>query len=247
MRRETFHECIFSGKACCPQHRSITTINSPIITFNNEDIMDDMIFDKDLFGEYYRETLKQIYSKSVNGRRSGYRTADLVMNKYTILNQLSYTTDAIPIPIVSPTVVTELPERNITFSKCIGAKDHNQLVHFFESDIKFARFLHNPTKYGKILKRYPVVVGPDLSQKIGYPPFVCFENSWWNKALTAYLQHIGVKTIPNVCWSLPASYSYAFLGHPKHSVIAINSTGIISNPVSLYLWRKGYDEALNRL
>ena len=35
--------------------------------------------------------------------------------------------------------------------------------------------------------------------------------------------------IPNVIWSDPASYSYAFIGIPKHSVIAINCTGIKGN------------------
>ena len=53
--------------------------------------------------------------------------------------------------------------------------------------------------------------------------------------------------IPNVTWSTPSSYDYAFTGIPKHSVIAINSTGIIGNPAAIYLWRKGYEEVLFKL
>lgn len=53
--------------------------------------------------------------------------------------------------------------------------------------------------------------------------------------------------IPNVSWSSPASYEYAFKGLPKKSVVAINSNGIKGNAASLYLWRKGYEEALRVL
>lgn len=53
--------------------------------------------------------------------------------------------------------------------------------------------------------------------------------------------------IPNVTWSTPDTYDYSFTGIPKHSVIAINCTGIKGNHASMYLWRKGYQEALRIL
>jgi hypothetical protein len=112
---------------------------------------------------------------------------------------------------------------------------------------KFVRILHNPKKYIDLLKKFNAVIGPDFSQKIGYQPFVCFENSWWNKALSAYFQKEGIVVIPNVTWSTPASYSYAFSGLPKNSIIAINCTGIKSSSVSIYLWRKGYEQAIRIL
>jgi hypothetical protein len=76
---------------------------------------------------------------------------------------------------------------------------------------------------------------------------VCIQNNWWNKAIGAYLQSIGIVVIPNVAWSTPDSYPYAFSGVPKKSIIAINSTGVVSNPASIYLWRKGYEAAIKEL
>lgn len=180
-------------------------------------------------------------------RKQCSRTTDLLLNKYDILSTLSYTEDVFPIPIIPECHASVLPKESVAFSKCISSHNHDRLVHFYEPDTNFIRILHNPKKYGPILKRYPVVVGPDFSQKVGYAPFVNFENSWWNKALTAYFVSFGVQMIPNVSWSTPMSYFYAFSGIPKHSTIAINSNGILSNSAAVYLWRKGYEEALRVL
>ena len=118
---------------------------------------------------------------------------------------------------------------------------------FYEPDTNFARVLHNPKRYVEPLKKFSCVVGPDFSQKIGMNEFMRYSNNWWNKALTAFYQSQGVVMIPNVTWSDPASYAYAFMGLPKHSVIAINCTGIKGNHAAMYLWRKGYEEALRML
>lgn len=79
------------------------------------------------------------------------------------------------------------------------------------------------------------------------PPCLCLQNSFWNHAFGAYWQSLGIKVIPNVAWSRPSSYSYAFDGIPKKSVIAINCTAIKGNPVSKYFWMKGYEAALAAL
>jgi hypothetical protein len=177
-----------------------------------------------------------------------YRMSDLILNKYDILSGLSYTTDSIiPMPVVNGIDNVDISLPMIAFSKTLRASDFSQIVHFYEPDVNFARILHNPQKYIKLLQRFKAVIGPDFSQKVGYQPFVCFSNSWWNKALSAYFQNNGVAVIPNVTWSTPASFEYAFRGLPKHSVIAINCTGIMSNYASKYLWRKGYEEAIRVL
>ncbi|MCM1029450.1 MAG: DUF4417 domain-containing protein [Alloprevotella sp.] len=180
-------------------------------------------------------------------RKPGYRTADLVLNKQDILSTLRFTDDAIPIPVVEKVDSVLLPTIALPFSKVINKAAADVLVVFYEPDVNFARILHNPKRYVSCLKKFPYVVGPDFSQKIGMNPFVCFSNSWWNKALTAYFQSLGIAMIPNATWSTPASYEYAFKGIPQRSVIAINSNGIKGNAAALYLWRKGYEEALRVL
>ncbi len=180
-------------------------------------------------------------------RSPGYRTGDLVLNKQDILSDLRFTADLIPIPVVNKVESVDLPSIALPFSNVVNKKTSDVLVVFYEADKNFARILHNPQRYVEPLKKFKYVVGPDFSQKIGMNPFICFSNSWWNKALTAFFQKMGIIMIPNVTWSTPASYEYAFKGLPKKSVIAINSNGIKGNAAALYLWRKGYEEALRVL
>lgn len=180
-------------------------------------------------------------------RSSGYRKADLVLNRQNILRDLEFTDSPLPIPMMHRVDLIDLPTEAITFSKAVSSPAKSALVVFYEADVNFARILNNPRKYISILKKFPCIVAPDFSQKIGMNKFVCFSNSWWNKALGAFFQRNDIIVIPNVTWSSPASYRYAFLGIPKHSVIAINCTGIKGNHAAMYLWRKGYEEALKVL
>lgn len=182
-------------------------------------------------------------------RKPGYRTGDLVLNKQDILNLVEFMTipGQYPIPVIQKVEPFVLPSLAIPFSKAIYRDDKDVAGVFYEPDAGFARILHNPKRYVDPLKRFVCVTGPDFSQKIGMNEFICYSNNWWNKALTAFYQIQGVKMIPNVTWSVPASYSYAFLGLPQHSVIAINCTGIKGNHTATYLWRKGYEEALRIL
>jgi hypothetical protein len=169
------------------------------------------------------------------------------LNKFNILKDLQYTDDEIPFPVVDSVQEIDTTSGMVAFSKCRGVNSFPKIVHFYEPDSNFAQVLHNPNRYVDLLKSHRAVVGPDFSQKIGYTPFVCFENSWWNKALSAYWQSMGVVVIPNVTWSKPDSFRYAFKGLPRNSVIAINCTGILSSHASMYFWRKGYDEAIRVL
>lgn len=207
--------------------------------------------EKNLFGDVdgqFPPPPRLVSKQKSRKRKPGYRKADLVLNKQDILNDLEFTESPLPIPTMHVVEKFELPPEVITFSKAVGCRGRkNSLVIFYEADAKFARILNNPKKYLPILKRFPCIVAPDFSQKIGLNKFICFSNSWWNKALDAFFQANGILVIPNVTWSTPSSYDYAFTGIPMHSVIAINSTGIIGNPAAVYLWRKGYEEALHRL
>ena len=181
-------------------------------------------------------------------RQPGYRKGDLIMNKQDILADIHYIQYGhLSIPLVQKVEAFELPRVAMPFSKAVAGHNKNVLVVFYEPDSNFARLLHAPKSYIEPLRKFKGVVGPDFSQKIGMNPFLCFENSWWNKALTAYYQSLGIPMIPNVTWSVPASYEYSFLGMPAQSVIAINCTGIKHCQASMYLWRKGYEEALRVL
>lgn len=176
-----------------------------------------------------------------------YSTADFHLKKMDILSSLSYTDGCCGVPIIQNTVIETIPNSMIAFSKAMSSKNFNQIVHFYEADRSFARIMHNPQKYTEILSRFKYVISPDFSQHLDMPPFLCMQNSWWNNAFGAYWQLMGISVIPNVSWSRPDSYKYAFIGIPKHGVIAINCTAIKGNPMSRYFWMKGYDAAIRAL
>lgn len=211
--------------------------------------MEDEFFNPDFFGEMGAKLQNSSQKQQKKRRKSSSRTDDLILNKQDILNDLEFvdSTAPFPMPKVQKVASFDLPSVATPFSKALNRVNKDTLVVFYEPDTKFARILHNPKRYIEPLKKFTCVVGPDFSQKIGMNEFVCYSNNWWNKALTAFYQSQGVFMIPNVTWSGPTSYAYAFSGIPKHSVIAINCTGIKGNHAAMYLWRKGYEEALRVL
>lgn len=182
-----------------------------------------------------------------NSHNHNNMVADYYLNRLQILSNLSYTSEIIGIPILTAADIDIVPNRLVAFGKAMTSKCYDAMIHFYESDKSFVRILNNPIRYGEILKRFKYVISPDFSQRMDAPPFICFQNSWWNKALGAYWQSLGINVIPNVAWSRPDSYSYAFSGIPKNSVIAINCTGIKGKSISKYFWMKGYEAALKAL
>lgn len=151
-------------------------------------------------------------------------------------------------PILKP--LSDLPEHPISliaFSKAISSKKNDSIVHFYEADKAFARIMHDPQKYSKILSKFKYVISPDFSQHMDMPSCLRLQNSWWNKVFGAYWQTLGMRVIPNVSWSSPDSYEYAFSGIPQNSVIAINCSSIKGNPMSRYFWMKGYEATINVL
>lgn len=211
--------------------------------------MEDELFNPGFFDGMEAKLQNASQKQQKKRRKSSSRTGDLILNKQDILNDLEFvdSTAPFPMPKVQKVASFELPPVATPFSKALNRANKDTLVVFYEPDTKFARILHNPKRYIEPLKKFTCVVGPDFSQKIGMNEFVCYSNNWWNKALTAFYQSQGVFMIPNVTWSGPTSYAYAFSGIPKHSVIAINCTGIKGNHAAMYLWRKGYEEALRVL
>lgn len=149
-------------------------------------------------------------------------------------------------PVLQP-YSEEPPERLIPFHVARSSSDIEAGVHFFIDDYQFERIWQSPARYLEMLKRFRVVIGPDFSQFADIPAALCIWQNFRGKYLSAWWQSEGVRVIPNVTWSTPASYAYCFDGHPRNSVIAIHSQGVKSSSLSTYLWRKGYEEAVRRL
>ena len=98
-----------------------------------------------------------------------------------------------------------------------------------------------------MLRRFWGIISTDFSVYADMTMPEVMYNSFRNKLLAAYFQSLGIIVIPNVSWSRPWSYGFCLDGFPKHSVIAINSTGIGRDAFSTSLWMQGYEKVLETL
>lgn len=156
------------------------------------------------------------------------------------------TTSIYDMPVVKANTI--IPQfTTITPFDRIKTSSNDSIVIFYTHDNRFAPALNHPWDYIELLKPFVGVLGPDLSQYNDMNYAIRLHNSYWNKAITAYLQNNGVNMYPNVTWNLPNSYEYSVAGLPKHSVIAINSIGALSSNFSESVWLNGYNYMVKEL
>lgn len=214
----------------------------------------DYFMNRDLFGEVCEDmtssTQSDIGDKEAKKKaKASYRSRIYRVSKMHITNGLK-TVGKFDMPVVNPYSGTP-PESLIPFSRRNEIRKRSLSLmlglHFYINDPQFICVQNAPDKYVEMFKRFHCVIGLDFSQYANMSYTLRLENNYWSKVFTVYYQNKGVPMVPNVTWSLPDSYEYCFDGHPKNSIIAINSTAIKQHDASIYLWRKGYEEALKRL
>lgn len=98
-----------------------------------------------------------------------------------------------------------------------------------------------------MLSPFQCVLTPDFSLYADMPLAQQMHNVYRSRLIGAYCQRHGMSVIPTLQWSTPESYSFAFEGLPKHSVLAASTLGVLNDRCALALWRRGMDEAINRL
>ncbi len=157
-------------------------------------------------------------------------------------------------PQLLPCQLTTPPDTLIPFHEAVRnnyipnyTPTSTNAVHFYIADRLFLRFFHCRDCFLQRLSTFNYIIMPDLSQYRDMPKLIRMQNNYRNKIAAHYLQSNGFNVIPNVTWSTPSSYDYAFSGIPTHSVIAINSNGAQADPLTRFLWIKGYKEAIRTL
>ncbi len=148
-------------------------------------------------------------------------------------------------PIIEPCY--DIPNRLISFSKCIGSKDHDYWVHFYEDDYLFERLWRNPKKYLPILQRYNGVILPDWSLYRDMPLVMQLWNIYRSRAIGTWLQTNGVKVIPNVRYGDRRTYRCCCDGLPSRAVIAVGSHGTIKNIEDRIIFAQGLEVVVKRL
>lgn len=167
--------------------------------------------------------------------------------QHSLCKDLSYT-DKFHMPKVKP-YTGPIPTEVISFNRAraMSSGKPDAAVHFYIQDVFFNCVWNAPEKYVKMFQRFWGIISTDYSV---YADMVMPEvmwNSFRNKLLAAWLQSQGINVIPNVSWGRSWSHELCIDGFPKHSVIAINSTGIGTDSFSKSLWLQGYRKVLESL
>ena len=148
-------------------------------------------------------------------------------------------------PVIKPCY--DIPNRLISFSKCISCSDYNYWVHFYEDDYLFERLWRNPKKYLSILQRYNGVILPDFSLYRDMPLVMQLWNIYRSRAIGFWLQTNGVKVIPNVRYGDYRTYKCCCDGLPQKAVISVGSHGTLKLLSDREIFAKGLDVVVKKL
>ncbi|WP_026506532.1 DUF4417 domain-containing protein [Butyrivibrio sp. MC2013] len=148
-----------------------------------------------------------------------------------------------------------IPDRLIPYTKLSKDKIYrNTAVVFYEKDTNFSEILINPDAALKSLAPINAFITPDPSLYRNAPLPVQITNVYRNRAIGFYAQVHGFYVIPNIRWGTEETYTtkvlpekIAFLGVPKHSIVAIGSYGCIQTKNDKYHFKAGLEEMLVEL
>lgn len=122
----------------------------------------------------------------------------------------------------------------------------NSAIGFFEHDKCFADVLQNPEAYIEEFLRFGAVISPDCSLYRNAPLAVQITNIYRNRAIGSYYQRKGVNVITLVRWGNELSFTtqyfpekIAFLGVPKHTVLAVSPYGCIRSKEDKQVFKAG--------
>lgn len=113
-------------------------------------------------------------------------------------------------------------------------------LHFYCADHKILPSAKSYAQVYNRIKGQPFVIGPDYSIKMNMLRPQKIANSFDIKLVTAWYQYMGILTVPNVVWADLKFMEMYLEGYPKHSIIAINSTGLGWNQRTRQNWIDGY-------
>ena len=123
----------------------------------------------------------------------------------------------------------------------------NKGVHFFLDDYQFDRVWRNWKRYSELLAQYEAVMTPDFSMFTDWPKAVQIWNHYRKHFVGAYMQSLGIRVYPTICWSDESSYDWCFDGEPEGGCVAVSSVGTQKNDDDKRLFKKGFDAMMERL
>lgn len=140
------------------------------------------------------------------------------------------------------------PVEFIDFNRAMSVdKRDGKGVHFFVDDYRFERVWHDWKRYGEALARFGACMTPDFSMYTDWPVAVQIWNHYRKHFIGAYIQTLGVRVYPTICWSDEKSYGWCFDGEPVGGCVAVSSVGTQRGKESRRLFLAGYEAMLERL
>lgn len=154
------------------------------------------------------------------------------------------------IPSMAPTQTTGTQfVRFCDWNEIENPEDY--IAHFYYDDVKFMQAWRNPDKYLEKLRKFKAVVAPDFSSYTDFPIVLQILGAYRRQWVGAYWQMMGIDVIPDCQWGNEETYKWCFDGIPKNATVAISSLGVKRNKEfngeDDELFRKGFDEMMNRL
>lgn len=94
------------------------------------------------------------------------------------------------------------------------------------------------------MQSFQGVITPDYSLYREMPLAMQIWNTYRNRAIAFWMQKNNIPIIPNIRWSDERTYSFAFEGIPRNSVVAVSTCGCIRKPLDRLYFKKGLLEML---
>jgi len=152
------------------------------------------------------------------------------------------------------------PPTKLESIRRVGSKysDYNSCVHFYEYDYIFDskfgvwnKIIYNLKNKKGIqimeLQNYSAIISPDYSIYCDMPLIMQMWNVYRSRAVGAFLANNGLNVIPNVRWGLPYTYSFAFLGIEKGSIVSVGTHGCSKNNDDKNILLNGMVELIKRI
>jgi len=159
------------------------------------------------------------------------------------------------IPIIKAPKHIFIPNNIVPFTfRNKEPKSTNDAIGFYEMDVNFSKILIEPDICINEMRPFGAMITPDASLYRNAPLTAQITNIYRNRAIGYYAQRKGLYVIPQIRWGTETTYTtkvlpekVAFLGAPKHSILAIGTYGCINGKDNKYHFKAGLEEMLFEL
>lgn len=132
------------------------------------------------------------------------------------------------------------------FSRTYSDENRSQLgLHFFTQDSVFKPVWDDIDRYIDRLLEHRMVISPDFSIYADFPKSLRIWNTYRNRWVGAYLQHMGQTVIPNVRWA--EGDDWMLDGLPHNSLVAFSTYGATRDEASRKMMVASYHKMMEVL